>query len=353
MSARKTARSVGAFTVRVGRAGAISIRFRHRSAVVVASALVVLVIAATVALMLGDYGLGPAEVWSALLGQSSDPMATYFVQDLRAPRILAAVTVGAALGIAGSLFQNITGNPLGSPDILGFTTGAATGALVQIIVLGGSTDEIAIGALAGGLLTAAVVHLLTRTTGMTGQRLILVGLGVGALLAAVNTLLVVRASLVAAQTAAQWLAGSLNAMLWPKALLTLAAVVVLAVAAMTVARPLAQLALGDDVARASGVPVTGVRTAAVLIAVALVSVATAATGPIAFVALAAPQIARRLMGSATPGLIGSGLIGAVVVLVSDVLAQRLFAPTEVAVGVITGALGGVYLIVLLASRRNK
>ncbi|WP_300681388.1 iron chelate uptake ABC transporter family permease subunit [Nocardioides sp.] len=330
-----------------------SFRFHRRTALVLAVLLVAILAVATTAMMLGDYELSPTQVWSALVGRSDDPLGTYFVQELRAPRIVAAVTVGTALGIAGSLFQNITGNPLGSPDILGFTTGAATGALIQIIVLGGTTHEVALGALIGGLATALAVHLLTRATGMTGQRLILVGLGVGALLSAVNTLLVVRANLVAAQTAAQWLAGSLNAMLWPRALLTLGAVVVLAVAALALTRPLAQLALGDDVARASGVPVTRIRTTAVILAVALVSVATAATGPIAFVALAAPQISRRLAGSSTPGLIGPGLVGALLVLVSDVLAQRLFAPTELAVGVITGALGGVYLIALLALRRNK
>ncbi|UDY24275.1 FecCD family ABC transporter permease [Nocardioides sp. Kera G14] len=335
------------------RAGSWSVRFRRRSALALAALVLAIAVAATIALMLGDYDLGPADVWRALIGGSDDPLATYFVQELRAPRIVAAVTVGAGLGVAGSLFQNITGNPLGSPDILGFTTGAATGALLQIIVLGGDSDAVAIGALAGGLGTALAVHLLTRQAGLTGQRLILVGLGVGALLAAVNALLVVRASLVAAQTAAQWLAGSLNAMLWPRALLTLVAVLVLGAAAVALARPLDQLALGDDVARSSGIPVTRVRTAAVVVGVALVSVATAATGPIAFVALAAPQLARRLTGSATPGLAGSAAVGALLVLISDVLAQRLFAPTELAVGVVTGALGGAYLIVLLILRRNR
>ncbi|MFT4262081.1 MAG: iron chelate uptake ABC transporter family permease subunit, partial [Nocardioides sp.] len=302
--------------------------------------------------MVGDYGLGPTAVWHALTGSADDPLAAYFVQELRAPRVVAALAVGAALGVSGSLFQNVTGNPLGSPDILGFTTGAATGALLQIIVLDGSSREVAVGALLGGLATALAVQLLTRHAGLTGQRLVLAGLGVGAFLAAVNTLLVVRASLVAAQTAAQWLAGSLNAMLWPRALLTLVVVAVLGGAAVALARPLSQLALGDDVARASGIPVGRVRVAAVLVGVGLVSVATAATGPIAFVALAAPQIARRLAGSATPGLAGPALTGAVLVLVSDVLAQRLFAPTELAVGAVTGALGGLYLIVLLALRRN-
>jgi iron complex transport system permease protein len=341
---------VSEVTLRLAHA---SVRFRLRVAAVLAATLVLIAVAAVVALMLGDYDLGPGQVLKALTGSAEDPLAAYFVRDLRAPRVVAAIVVGAALGVSGSLFQNVTGNPLGSPDVIGFTTGAATGALLQIIVLDGSTRSVAVGALLGGLATAALVHLLVRPHGLTGQRLVLVGIGVGATLAALNTLLVVRASLVAAQTAAQWLAGSLNAMLWPRVLLTLVAVAVLIVAAVGLQRPLAQLALGDDAARASGVPVGMVRGSALLVGVALVSVATAATGPIAFVALAAPQVARRLAGTPTPGLAGPAVTGALLVLVSDVLAQRLFAPTELAVGVVTGALGGVYLIVLLAGEWRK
>jgi iron complex transport system permease protein len=330
-----------------------SIRFAWRTAIALGCLGAVLLIASTTALMLGDYDLGPAEVWQSLLGRSADPLATYFVQELRAPRVVAGIAVGAALGVAGCLFQGITRNPLGSPDILGFTTGAATGALLQIIVFEGSTRAIAVGALLGGLGTAMLVQALTHRAGLTGQRLVLVGLAVGAFLAAVNTLLVVRASLVAAQTAAQWLAGSLNAMLWPRALLTAGAVAVLLLATIALARPMDQMALGDDIARATGIDAPRVRTRAVLVGVALVSVATAATGPIAFVALAAPQIARRLFGAPSPGIVGSALTGAVIVVVSDVVAQRLFAPSELPVGAVTGALGGLYLIVLLISRRNR
>ena len=330
------------------RVGERSVRFRRRAAWVLLALAAAAVVLAGVGLMIGDYGISPGQVLAALTGGGDDRLAAYFVREVRLPRVVTALVVGAALGVAGSLFQNVTGNPLGSPDIIGFTTGAATGALVQIIVLGSDTGSVAIGAVLGGLGTALVVHLLTRPHGLTGQRLVLVGIGVGATLTAVDKLLVVRASLVTAQTAAQWLAGSLNAVLWPRATVALVAVALLIGAAFALARPLQLLTLGDDTARAVGVPAQRVRTLAVLVAVGLVSVATAATGPIAFVALAAPQVSRRLAGTPTSGVAGPALTGAVLVLGSDLLAQRLLAPTELAVGVVTGALGGVYLIGLLA-----
>lgn len=331
----------------------ISVRFTPRAAVAVGAMGVAVLVAAVAGLLIGDYPLSLPGTLLAALGLGDDPLAVYLVQETRAPRVVTALVVGAALGAAGHLFQTVTGNPLGSPDIIGFTTGAATGALVQILVTGGDTDAVALAALLGGVGTAAVVFGLTRSVGLSGTRLVLVGIGVGSALAAVNSLLIVRASLVAAQTAAQWLAGSLNAVLWPRATIVAVAVALLLVPAALLARPLGMLALGDDLARASGLPVQRVRNLAVLVGLALVSVATAATGPIAFVALAAPQIARRLAAAPLPGLAGSAFVGALIVQASDLAAQRLFAPTQLAVGVVTGAVGGVYLIVLLAGEWRK
>lgn len=333
--------------------GPVGLRFTARSALAVSLTVVLLVVVAVAGLLVGDYGITLPATLRALVGGGEDPLAVYFVQESRAPRVFAALVVGAALGAAGHLFQNVTGNPLGSPDIIGFTTGAATGALVQILVNGGDTDAVAFGALLGGLGTAALVFGLTRSVGLTGARLVLVGIGVGSALAALNSLLMVRASLVAAQTAAQWLAGSLNAVLWPRATVVALAVAALLVPAVLVARPLAMLALGDDLARSAGIPVERVRAVALLTGVALVSIATAATGPIAFVALAAPQVARRVAGTALSGLLPSIVTGALIVQASDLAAQRLFAPTQLAVGVVTGAVGGVYLVVLLAGEWRK
>jgi len=335
------------------RAGPLSVRFVSRSAWILLATGLATLAAGVLGLVLGDLDLPLRDVASALLGRHGDPLATYFVTEVRLPRVLTAIVVGAALGVAGSCLQNLTGNPLGSPDLLGFTTGAATGALIQIIVMEGDPTSVALGALVGGLATAGLVWALTARTGLTGQRLVLVGIGIGAALAALNTLLVARASLVAAQTAAQWLAGSLNAVLWPRAGLTTVTVGVLLLVLIPLARPLSAVPLGDDVARGLGIDVRRVRTATVLVAVGLVSVATAATGPLAFVALAAPQVARRLAGSATPGLVGPALAGAVLVLLSDLAAQHLFAPTQLAVGVVTGAVGGVYLVALLAAQWRR
>lgn len=333
----------------VWSAGPVHLRFRRRSAVVAVGLVVGIVLSAAIGLTLGDYGIPPGEILATLRGRASDPLAAYFVTGVRAPRVVTAVLVGAGLGLSGAVFQILSGNPLGSPDIIGFSAGAATGALVQIIVVGGDTTAVAVGAVLGGLAAAAVVYGLAWRGGVSGYRLVLVGIGVGAALQAVNALLVVRASLVAAQTAAQWLAGSLNAALWPRATVLAVALAVLAVIAIGLARPLAVLPLGDVVTTGLGVRVQSVRLVAVAVGVLAVSVATATTGPVAFVALAAPHLTRRVARTPVVGLVGAALMGALLVLASDIVAQRVLAPTQLAVGVVTGALGGLYLVALLAT----
>lgn len=333
--------------------GPVRLRFERRGARVMVLLLGVAALAATAGMLLGDYPIDAGQVLAALLGRAEDPLAQYFVTGVRLPRVVTGFLVGAALGVSGAIFQTVTGNPLGSPDIIGFTTGAATGALVQIIVLGGDTRAVALAAVAGGLVTAGVVYGLAWRGGVAGFRLVLVGIGVGAALAAVNALLVVKASLESAQTAAQWLAGSLNSTLWPQAGAVALALALLTPAAAALFRPLTQLPLGDAGATALGVRVERTRLALVLVGVALMGVATAATGPVAFVALAAPHLARRLTRTGGAGLVGAGLMGGMLVLASDLVARRLFAPTELAVGVVTGSLGGLYLIWLLARERRR
>lgn len=334
-------------------AGPLGFRFERRGAVVALLLIVTALVAGIAGILIGDYGITLDEVFAAFVGGGDDPLARYFVTAVRLPRAVGALLVGAALGMSGAIFQTLSGNPLGSPDIIGFTTGAATGALVQIVLFGGDTLAIALGAVIGGLVSAAVVYGLAWRGGVAGFRLVLVGIGVSAVLGAVNSLLVVRASLESAQTAAQWLAGSLNATLWPEVAAVGIALAVLAPVAAWQFRPLAQLPLGDATATGLGVRVERSRLILVLVGVALMAVATAATGPIAFIALAAPHLVRRL--TRTPGvpLFGAALMGGVLVLVSDLIARRLFAPTELAVGVITGSIGGLYLVWLLAIERKR
>ena len=192
--------------------GRVSVRVHRRSAVVVLGALVVLVALCVLSLTLGDYGLSAADSFRRLMGDggpSDDFLGVYFVRSVRLPRMVAAVCVGCALGIAGAVFQTISGNPLGSPDIVGLSTGSATGALVAIIVLGSSPAVTGVGALVGGLASGVVIVACAGGVRVTGMRVVLVGIGCSAALRAVNSLLIVKAPLEAAQRAQLWSAGSL------------------------------------------------------------------------------------------------------------------------------------------------
>ncbi|MGW1990886.1 FecCD family ABC transporter permease [Embleya sp. NPDC001921] len=336
------------------RGGRFSIRVRPRPVVVglVSSAALVTLMAVT--LTTGEFTLSLSEVVRALIGRGT-PSADFVVNTLRLPRLLTAVSVGAALAVSGAILQTVSGNPLGSPDVIGFTNGSATGALVVITVLHGGMTEIALGALVGGLATAAAVYLLAFGGGAGGFRLVVMGIGVGAILLALNSYLVTRADWQDALEAQHWLVGSLNSRGWDQANAMLIACLVLLPVAFGYTRRLSLLAMGDDSAQALGVDAGRTRLVMLLVSVALAAVATAATGPIWFVALAAPQLSRRLVRSPGPGLVNAALMGAVLLTASDLAVQRLFTSGVLPVGVATGSLGGLYLMGLLLteSRRTR
>jgi iron complex transport system permease protein len=329
----------------------IALRVHPRSVAVSAGLLLTTFAVAVLSVGTGDFPLSVGDVLAALVGQG-DPAAQFIVETLRLPRVLTALLVGGAFGIAGAIFQSISRNPLGSPDIIGFTMGSVTGAFVVILLLDGSSFEIALGAVAGGMVTAVIVYALALRRGMHGYRLVLVGIGMSALLLAVNNYLITRATRDDAFQAAHWMVGSVNGRGWEHVWPVAAALAVLVPAALLLARPLAMLELGDDAARALGVNAERSRLALVFVAVALTAVATASTGPVAFVALAAPQLARRLTRAAAPGLVTAALMGALLLAASDLAAQRLLS-VNLPVGVMTGAVGGLYLGWLLFAGRGR
>ena len=323
-----------------------------RRPVVVCVVLTLVMLAVVVAsLGTGDYPLSPGDVLAVLVGQG-DPASAFIVETLRAPRVLTGVLVGASFGISGAIFQSVSRNPLGSPDIIGFTMGSATGALLVILVIGGTSLQIGLGSIAGGVLAAALVYVLSFRNGVQGYRLVLVGIGISAMLESVNAYLITRATRDDAFAAAHWLVGSLNGRGWEHVWPVAATLALMLPAALALSRRMALLEMGDDAARALGVPAERSKGGAILVAVALVAVGTASAGPIAFVALAAPQLARRLTGSAAPGIIPAALMGALLLSASDLLAQRVL-DTDLPVGVVTGAVGGAYLGWLLFSGRSR
>ncbi|WCN78992.1 FecCD family ABC transporter permease [Micromonospora sp. LH3U1] len=332
-------------------AGGLSLRFRPRALAVGAGAALLAAGLGLIAVGSGDYPMGPADVLRTLVGGGS-PAEQFIVHELRLPRLVTALLVGAALALAGTVFQSLVRNPLGSPDILGFTQGASTGALV-VVVLGGSSLALAGAAVVGGLGTGLVIYALAWRRGVHGYRLILVGIGVAAILTGVNGYLLTRAPLMEAARAVLWLTGSLDGRGWANAGPLLAVMVVLVPLVLIGCAPaLRMMELGDDTASALGVPVRRLRLVLLAAAVLLVSFAAAAAGPVSFVALVAPHVTKRLTRAPGPNLLPSMAVGAALLVGADLLAQRAFPGHQLPVGVVTGVLGGGYLVWLLAMERR-
>lgn len=301
---------------------------------------------ALAALALGEYPLGLGEVVAALRGDPEAGFARIVVVQWRLPRAIAAVTLGAGLAVAGAVFQSLTRNPLASPDVIGFSTGAYTGVLLAIIVFSGTALQVAAGSLLGGLATAAAVYLLAFRRGVLGFRLIVVGIGIAAMLGSVNTYLLLTAELETAMSAAVWGAGTIQD-ITPEAVVGSGVVIgVLLLGIAALAPALRRLELGDDAAIALGTRAEPVRLGLMVLGVAITASVTAVAGPIAFVSLAAPQIARRLCRSPGVPLLPAAVCGALLLSAADLLAQHGL-PRVLPVGVVTVVVGGSYLVWLI------
>ncbi len=335
------------------RIGPVSLLWRPRTALVCAMLVGIGLVLAVALLGTGTLAFTPAQVAAALFGDAETPMAERVIWGLRLPRVVTATCVGAALGMAGAIFQSISRNALGSPDIIGFTTGAATGAIVQIILSGSDPLAVSLAAVLSGMTTAVLVFLLAlkgRVTG--GYRLVLVGIGVGATLTGVNTMLLVASDLDRSISAQIWLAGSLTARSWSHAGSAALGLALIVPIALLHARRLALLEMGDDAASQLGVSVERTRLVMVMTGVGLTAVATAAAGPIAFIALAGPQLARRLCRAPEAPLLPGAAMGAVLLLAADLISQRFPSGLNLPIGLTTGLLGGVYLLWLLARSKT-
>lgn len=306
----------------------------------------------TLAVSLGTLSLSPFDVWRAFTGHGEPGVATVVTQ-WRAPRAIVALLLGAALGVSGAIFQSIIRNPLGSPDIIGFNSGAYTGALLVIILLHGSDYQIASGAMLGGIATAALVYLLAWRGGIVGFRLIIVGIAISAILVAFNTWLIITGALESVMTAALWGTGSLNGMTWTKIRPALFIIPLAIVAALLMGKRLQLLEMGDDSARSLGVNAEASRLWLMLFGISLTAVATATAGPISFIALAAPQIARRMTRASGTPLFSAAMVGAILLLAADITAQNAFADIQLPVGAVTVSIGGIYLIWLLIREARR
>jgi len=304
-----------------------------------------------VSLSLGVFKIPVIDVVKTLFG-AGDRATEFIVNQLRLPRVLTGVLVGVALGMSGAIFQSIARNPLASPDIIGVTYGASAFAVFAIVTLGLTGAAVSGLAIAGALLTAFVMYVLAWRRGVSSYRLILVGIGIGAVATSVTSYLLTKARVEIAQQALIWLTGSLNGRDWSHVRSMAITVALLSPVLVYLVHRLRILQLGDETAYGLGLRVEGSRLGLIVIGVLLAAVATAAAGPIGFVAFVAPPIARWLSRSPGPAMIASALVGALVVSLSDLIAQHAFGDTQLPVGVVTGVVGAPYLMFLLA-RANR
>jgi iron-siderophore transport system permease protein len=312
--------------------------------------LLVLVATVVAALCLGDVVLDPRDVLGVATG-TADGGTTLIVTEFRLPRVLAGVLAGACLASSGALSQSLLRNPLASPDVVGVSHGASAGA-VLLLAAGISPGFVPLAALAGAVVTATALVLLGWQHGLSGERVVLIGIGLSSIFTAVVTWAVVTFPVTVAQQALLWTAGSLFGRTWTEVgWACLAAVVVLPIALVQLRR-LGVLELGDDLARGLGLRADRARLGLLATAVALAATAVALGGPITFIALGVPHLARALAGpprpiTPTPGtLLLGALLGSVLVVAADLVAESGL-PQPVPVGVITATLGAPWFCWLL------
>jgi iron complex transport system permease protein len=330
-------------------------RFRggaaRRVALLLLAGLAVLAVA-LLGLAVGSRPLPLADVVRALHAPDGSD-ASVIVRELRLPRTVVGLVVGAALGLAGAAVQGLTRNPLADPGLLGVSAGAAFGVVVGITAgVAGTATGNALCATAGALAAAVVVGALAGGARSSSPLpLLLSGVALTALLSSLTTVLV----LLDATTLDQfrfWVVGSVAGR---DLALLLGVVPLLAAGALLVlagARGLDALALGDDLARGLGIRVGRARLGAALGATLLTAGSVAVAGPLGFVGLVVPHVGRALVGPAHRWLLPlSALLGAALLVGADVVGRVVARPAELQVGIVTALVGAPVLVLLVQRRR--
>ncbi|MFF3391950.1 FecCD family ABC transporter permease [Streptomyces sp. NPDC002669] len=329
--------------LRIGGRVALPVR---RVSVLTGLVLLALLVAGAVAtLSLGRLGIPLADLPGAVTGGAEGKDA-FVLERLRGPRLTVAVGTGAALGLSGALFQSVTRNPLGSPDVIGLASGAGAGAAIAALLFP-DTVPVALGALLGALLAMALVYVSTGTGFRNPARLVIAGIGVAAIGTAVTQYVVYAMERDRAAVLTAYVNGSLSARSWEDATTIWLVLLVVAPLAALLWRRLDIGEMGDDIADALGAEPRRTKTAAVVLAIVLSAAAVSVAGPIAFIALTAPQVARRLTRVSGPHLALSALTGALLLVLADLCAQQVTLFDNLPVGIYTMAIGGGYLGYLL------
>jgi iron complex transport system permease protein len=315
--------------------------------------------------LLGQLPVQPSEVLGSLLRgigipnawAPTDPIIESALWQVRFPRIVLAIVVGAALAAAGAVMQAIFGNPLAEPGVVGVSSGAALGAATAIVLGLAAWGDFAVAAFAftGGLLATLLVYFVSRANGRTEVvTLLLTGIAVNAFAGAGLAFALFAATTANREQIIFWQLGSLVGALWNEVLVVLVVAVVGVTVAVLLGRRYDLLALGERNARHLGLDVERLRLISIVIVALLTGVAVAFVGIISFVGLVVPHIVRMLLGPQHRGLIVfSAFGGAVLMLAADLLARTVVPGAELPIGMLTSLVGGPFFFFLLWRQRKR
>lgn len=306
----------------------------------------------------GEYPISPPDVVRTILGfEVEDGNYSFIVNTLRLPRALVALLVGVALALSGAILQGLTRNPLAAPDIIGINAGAGLAAVTLIVVFpSASATLIPPAAFVGAVGVAALLYVIAWRGSSSPIRLILIGIGLGAIAGAATTFMITFGNIYEVSQALIWLTGSVYGRSWDEVASFLPWLLVFVPLVLILSRQLNALSLGDEVATGLGSRVERERGFLILASVALAASAVATAGTIGFVAFIAPHIARQLVGPNHGGLLPvSAAVGGVIVVLADLAGRTIFAPVEIPAGIITSIIGAPYFLYLLyrSSRTAK
>ncbi|MDV5146032.1 iron ABC transporter permease [Streptomyces sp. SBC-4] len=328
-----------------------------RYVLVVAGLVLALALAGIASLALGSVRIPPGQVLDALTGQAGPSPYRTIVLDVRLPRVLLGVVVGAGLAVVGAVLQALVSNRLADPFLLGISSGASAGAVLVLVlgIGGGVTTTIALpgGAFAGALLALVLVYGLARRGGtMTGARLVLAGVAVSYVLSALATLLLVVAGRPEQfQEALYWSLGGLGSARWDTLALPAAVLAVGIGLLITLARPLDLLLVGEEGATVLGLDTVRFRAGVFVLASLVTAVMVAASGAVGFIGLMAPHAARLAVGAPHRRLLPvAALGGALALVLADLAARTVAAPQDIPVGVLTALIGGPFFLWLMRRR---
>jgi iron complex transport system permease protein len=294
---------------------------------------------------------------SALFNPGADTSASQILWQIRIPRIVTALIVGAALGVAGALAQGATNNPLAEPAILGTSAGAALAVVIGVLanaVVIGSIGAMVIAAVGALLATLLTLRFATLDRSVSPLNLVIIGLSLSATISAIVGLLTTAISRSDARSISFWSFGSLaltnSSDLIPLLVFTLVGITI----ALWIAPNLDLLSLGEATARHLGIDPLKIRRIALIALAILIGAAVSTVGTISFLGLAAPHIARLIGGPKhRPLILQSALLGATILLIADTLARTIAAPIELNVGLFTALIGAPILALLVRNRQSN